>query len=145
MTSEITYQSLDEAPSNWRDAPASVWAGRVLSGLFILFMLGASVTPKFLMPEISAATMIPLGWPTKFTTLIGTIELVGVILYALPRTSVLGAVLLMGLLGGAMATHLRVESPLFSHTLFGLYLGLMMWVGLWLRNPRLRSIFPVLR
>ena len=121
---------------------AQVWTGRVLSGLFILFMLGASAFPKFFMPEIAHATMTPLGWPVKFTLLIGTIEVVGTLLYAIPRTSVLGAVLLMGLFGGAMATHLRVESPLFSHTLFSIYLGLMMWGGLWLRDPKLRAVFP---
>ena len=128
--------------AGWRDASAAVWTGRVLSGLFILFMLGASAFPKFFMPEIAHATMTPLGWPVKFTLLIGTIEVVGTLLYAIPRTSVLGAVLLMGLFGGAMATHLRVDSPLFSHTLFSIYLGLMMWGGLWLRDPKLRAVFP---
>ncbi|HYI26669.1 MAG TPA: DoxX family protein, partial [Bradyrhizobium sp.] len=63
----------------------------------------------------------------------------------IPRTSVLGAVLMMGLLGGAMATQIRVGSPLFSHTLFSLYLGLFMWGGLWLRDPRVRALFPIAR
>jgi hypothetical protein len=67
------------------------------------------------------------------------------VLYAVPRTSALGAILLTGLFGGAMASHLRIDSPLFSHTLFGLYLGLMAWGGLFLRNPRLRSMLPVQR
>jgi hypothetical protein len=75
--------------------------------------------------------------------LIGAIELAGTLLYAVPRTAVLGAVILMGLLGGAMATQLRIENPLFSHILFSFYLGLLMWGGLWLRDPKLRAIFPI--
>lgn len=126
-------------------APPSVWTGRVLSGLFVLFMLGASVAPKFLMPQIADAAMEPLGWPTKYVWLIGVIELVCTLLYVIPRTSLLGAVLMTGLLGGAIAANLRVEMPLFSHTLFGIYLGLVMWGGLWLRDPFLRAVFPFRR
>lgn len=145
MNSANTDPTIHAPAPGWRDASASVWAGRVLSGLFILFMLGASALPKFFMPEVGGPVMAQLGWPMKFGILLGTIEVVGVVLYAHPRTAVLGAVLLMGLLGGAIASHLRVESPLFSHTLFGLYLGMVMWAGLWLRDPRLRAIFPLAR
>ena len=77
--------------------------------------------------------------------LLGLLVLVCTLLYAVPRTAVLGAILLTGLFGGAMATHLRVGSPLFSHLLFGLYLGLMLWGGLWLRDGRLRSLLPYYR
>ena len=77
--------------------------------------------------------------------MIGVIELACLVLYLVPRTSLLGAVLMMGLLGGAMATQIRVGSPLFSHTLFSVYLGLFMWGGLWLRDSRLRALFPVAR
>ncbi len=129
----------------WRNASGAVWTGRVMSGFFIFFMLGASVSPKFFLPHVSEPIMTELGWPTKYTLLIGFIELVGTLLYAIPRTTVLGAVILMGLLGGAMATQLRVETPLFSHVLFSLYLGLFMWGGLWLRSPKLRTIFPLVR
>jgi hypothetical protein len=89
--------------------------------------------------------MVQLGWPTKYTVLIGIIELAGPLLYAFSRTAVLGAVILMGLLGGAVATQLRIDNPLFSHILFSLYLGLFMWGGLWLRDPKLRAIFPIRR
>jgi hypothetical protein len=89
--------------------------------------------------------MAQLGWPAGFAFMIGLIELGCLILYLIPRTSVLGAVLMMGLLGGAMATQIRAGSPLFSHILFSLYLGLFMWGGLWLRNPQLRALFPVAR
>ena len=124
-------------------ASPSVWAGRVLSGLFVLFMVAASVVPKYLMTEmVVEQSLEPLGWPGKYLMLIAAIELVCVILYVIPRTSLLGAVLMTGLLGGAIATNLRAGTPLFSHTLFGLYLGLMMWGGLWLRDAGLRAIFP---
>lgn len=127
-------------------ASPSVWTGRVQSGLFVLFMLGASIAPKFLMADMVAEqNMIPLGWPAKYLLLIGLIELACVILYVIPRTSLFGAVLMTGLLGGAIATNLRVGNPLFSHTLFGNYLGLFMWGGLWLRDASLRAVFPFRR
>jgi hypothetical protein len=123
--------------------PAMLWTGYILTGLFALFMLGASVAPKLLRLPVAEETMAQLGWPAGYAFMIGIIELACVVLYLIPRTSVLGAVLMMGLLGGAMATHIRVGSPLFSHTLFSIYLGLFMWGGLWLRDPRLRALFPV--
>jgi hypothetical protein len=69
--------------------------------------------------------------------------LVGTALYAWPRTAVLGAILLTGLFGGAIASHLRLGDPLFSHTLFGVYLGMLMWGGLWFRDPALRALLPL--
>ncbi|WP_287959408.1 DoxX family protein [Filomicrobium sp.] len=113
---------------------AMLWAGWGLSGLFALFMLGASVTPKLAQMPIAEETMAQLGWPPGYAFMIGIIELVCVVLYLIPRTGffpcflsenrfplfrkhsrVLGTVLMMGLLGGAMATQIRAESPLFSH------------------------------
>lgn len=121
--------------------------GYVLSGLFVLFMLGASIAPKLFFPEVGKAyeTMNQLGWPYKYLLLIAAIELVGTILYVIPRTAILGAVLMTGLLGGAIATQIRVENPLFTHILFGTYLGLFMWGGLWLRDAALRALFPFRR
>lgn len=123
-------------------ASASVWVGRVMSGLFVLFMLGASVFPKLAGMPIAEEIMHGLGWRPGYVFYIGIVELVLTLLYAYRPTSVLGAVLFMGLLGGAMATNLRADQPLFSHTLFGLYLGLFMWGGLWLRDEKLRAVFP---
>lgn len=123
-------------------ATSLVWTGRVLSGLFALFILGASVAPKLMGMPIVEETMAQLGWPPGYAFGIGVLELTLVVLYLIPRTSVLGAVLFMGLLGGAMATQIRAESPLYSHILFSLYLGLFMWGGLWLRDPKLRALFP---
>lgn len=131
------------APPATTATPASVWTGRVLSGLFVLFMLGASIAPKLLGMSVAAETLVGLGWPAGYVLMIGLFELAFLVLYLVPRTSVLGAVLMTALLGGAMATHIRVGSPLFSHVLFSIYLALFMWGGLWLRSPALRAVFPL--
>nr|WP_199089002.1 DoxX family protein [Bosea sp. ASV33] len=123
--------------------PKLVMTGWAMSGLVILFLLAASVAPKLFGAAVATETLRSLGWDPRHTLLIGLIELACVILYAIPRTSVLGAIVTTGLLGGAIATQFRVDSPLFSHTLFGLYLGFLLWGGLWLRSPALRAIFPV--
>ena len=122
-----------------------IWTGRVLSALFVLFMLGASAAPKLLGMPVVAETMTQLGWPARYSLMIGLIELICVILYVIPRTAVLGCVLATGLLGGAMATQIRVGNPLFTHEIFSLYLALFMWGGLWLRDPGLRAVFPIRR
>ncbi len=121
---------------------AMVWTGRVLTGFFALFMLGASIAPKLLGLPVAEETMTQLGWPNGYVLMIGLIELTCLILYLIPQTSVFGAVSMMGLLGGAMATQIRAEMPLFSNILFSIYLGLFMWGGLWLRDPAVRALFP---
>jgi hypothetical protein len=123
----------------------AVWAGRVLSGLVTAFMLGASITPKLFFPELAAESMQQLGWPQRHLLLVGAIELVGTVLYTLPRTNVLGAVFMTGLLGGATAAHLRVGNPLLTHVLFAVLLGTSMWAALWLRHPSLRAVLPLRR
>jgi len=124
-----------------RKATIRTWIGRVMSGLVIAFLLLASAAPKFFMPQLAMESMHELGWDAKHLLLIAILELVGTVLYAIPRTAALGAVVLTGLLGGAVATHLRIDNPLFSHTLFPLYVGFLMWGGLWLRNARVRAFF----
>jgi hypothetical protein len=119
--------------------------GYALSGLFVLFMLGASIAPKLLGMPVAEETMTALGWPAGYTLPIAILELVLTLLYIYPRTSILASVLFMGLFGGAMATQIRVGNPLFSHVLFSIYLGLFMWGGLWLRNSALRALFPLRR
>lgn len=126
-------------------ASPMVWTGRVLTTLFAAFILGASVFPKLSGMPIAEATMAELGWPSGYALMIGVMELTFLVLYLVPRTSLLGAVLFTGLLGGAMATQIRAESPLFSHVLFSIYLGLFMWGGLWLRDAGLRARFPLRR
>ncbi len=122
-----------------------LWTGRVLTTLFALFMLGASIFPKLTGMPVAEETLAALGWPAGYALMIGIIELVCVVLYLVPSTSLLGAVLMTGLLGGAMATQIRAASPLFSHVLFSLYLGAFMWGGLWLRLPAVRAVLPFLR
>lgn len=97
------------------------------------------------LPQV-AETLGPLGWPTDRGTILalGLIQAISLVLYLVPRTSVLGAILLTAYLGGAIATHFRVGSPLPSHTLFGVYVGLVTWGGLWLRMPELRALIPVI-
>lgn len=126
-------------------ATPMVWVGRVLTGLFALFMLGASIAPKLMGMPVAGETLVGLGWSAEWVLPIGLMELGFLILYLYPRTSVLGAVMMTGLLGGAMATQVRIDNPLFSHQLFSLYLGLIMWGGLWLRDPALRALFPFRR
>lgn len=127
-------------------APVSsraLWAGRVLSAVVVLFMIFDGVI-KLPPLEIVTQTMVQLGWPANanVSRMLGIIGLVSTALYVLPRTSVLGAILLTAYLGGAVATHLRIGSPLFSHILFGVYLGAILWGGLYLRDPRVRGLFP---
>lgn len=114
-------------------------AGWIMTGVLVLFMVGASATPKFLNLAAAIDTMNVLGWPSDYLLLLGVLEVVLTILFVIPQTSLLGAILLTGLFGGAMAAHLRVGNPLYSHTLFTLYLGAFMWVSLWLRDKRLRD------
>ncbi len=123
-------------------ASASVWVGRALSAFFVLFMLGASAARKLLGMPITTEIMDGLGWPRGYVLGIAILELTLTLLYIYRPTSILAAVLYMGLLGGAMATNMRAEQPLFSHTLFSIYLGLIMWGGLWLRDEKLRALFP---
>jgi hypothetical protein len=123
---------------------AMLWAGRVLSGIFVLFMI-FDVTIKLIRLPVVAETMIQMGWPPEMGFVIGVIEAIILVLYVIPRTSVLGAVLMTAVLGGAVATHVRIGSPLASHVLFGVYLGLFAWGGLWLRDASLRRLFPLRR
>jgi hypothetical protein len=110
--------------------------------LFALFLMGASAAPKFIGADVARQAMEPLGWPPEYLLMIGVIEVVLALLVLWPRTALLGGILTMGLLGGALASNLRVGMPLYSHTLFSIYLGVWMWVGIWLRDAVLRSVLP---
>jgi hypothetical protein len=128
------------------DAPVSRSArllGRLLSGLVILFMLLDGAI-KLVPWPIVTESMEKIGYGSSETLArsLGVISLVCTVLYAIPPTSFVGAILLTGYLGGAMASHLRAGSPLFTHILFGFYLGLMVWGGLWLRDRSLRTLLP---
>lgn len=120
----------------------AAWTGRAISGIVIAFLALDGVI-KLVPLEVVTDTLAGLGYPPEHARLIGVITLGAALLYAWPRTAFLGAILLTGLLGGAIATHLRVGSPLFSHQLFGLYVGVLAWLGLWLRDHRVRDLVPI--
>ncbi len=119
--------------------------GWTMTAVLLLFLLPASVAPKLVNASVAVEALVAIGWPTRWLLLLGVLELTCLVLFVIPRTSLLGAVLMTGLLGGAMASHLRADSPLFSHTLFGLYVGVFMWTALWLRSEALRDLFPIAR
>jgi|UPI0003A3118A hypothetical protein len=136
---EMSTITLDQPVSR-----AELWGGRILSGLVILFLLFDGAI-KLIPLDVVTQTMDQMGYggSDAMARALGLITLLCTLLYALPSTSLLGAILLTGYLGGAIAAHVRIGSPLFSHVLFGLYLGLMVWGGLWLRDRRLRALLPL--
>lgn len=124
----------------------ALWAGRILSGLAIVFLtLDGAIKLVPIQPVTDS--LKDLGYPTSdaFARLLGVITLGCAALYAWPRTALLGAVIMTGLMGGAMASHIRLDHPLFTHTLFGLWLGLIVWGGLWLRDERVRRLLPFMQ
>lgn len=128
-------------PSGERTRADKLWGGRALSGISVLFLTLDGVG-KLAHLQVVVDTTAKLGWPTDGVTLsiLGVVLLSATLLYAIPRTAALGAIVLTGYLGGAVATHARIGSPLFSHVLFGVYIGVMVWSGLWLRNAHLRAL-----
>ncbi len=121
-----------------------LWTGRILSGLAIAFLL-FDATIKFFMDKLPPEALeagASLQWPIEKMPLVGTILLICTLLYSIPRTALLGAILLTGYLGGAIASHVRVSNPLFSHTLFPIYIAIFVWLGLYLRDAKIRTIFP---
>ena len=134
-------------PSATQTAPVSkkrLWAGRIMSGLPALFLLADSVG-KFVKPAPVVEGTVRLGYPESVILGLGIVLLACTALYLIPRTSILGAILLTGYLGGAVATQVRVGNPLFSHVLFPTYLGALIWGGLYLREDRLRELIPLRR
>jgi hypothetical protein len=121
-----------------------LWTGRILSGLVVFFLLvdaGFKLIRPLPAPAVEAFGK--LGYPVEFAGGIGILLLACVAVYLIPRTSVLGAILLTGYLGGAVASHVRVGDPWFSHALFPVYVGLLIWGGLYFREPGLRAIIPL--
>jgi hypothetical protein len=123
---------------------AMLWMGRVTTGLVALFLAFDSAI-KLMQLDVVREAMVPLGYPDYLGLVIGTIEAICLVLYVVPQTAVLGAILITGVLGGAIASHLRVGDPLFSHVLFGVYVGILAWGGLYLRDDRLRALIPFRR
>lgn len=120
----------------------NLWAGRIISALAILFLLFDSSGKLLKLAPVVEGT-VQLGYPESAILGIGIVELVCLALYVIPRTSIFGAVLLTGFLGGAVATHVRLGNPLFSHVLFPIYIGALVWGGLFLLDGRLRTLVPL--
>ena len=133
------YNDLETVPV--RSGSVQLWTGRALSGLVVAFLLMDGAM-KLVRPKVVIDSTAQIGWPVDAVTLtmLGAVLLVSTVLYVVPRTAVLGAILLTGYLGGAVASQARIGSPLFSHVLFGVYVGLFAWSGLWLRSSRLRAL-----
>ena len=128
--------------TNSRNGAWRQWAGRALSALGVLFLLFDS-TGKLLQVQPVIDGTISLGYPRDLVFTLGLILLACVLAYIVPRTSVLGALLLTAYLGGAVATQVRVEAPLFTHVLFPTYVAAVLWSGLFLRDARLRAFLPI--
>jgi hypothetical protein len=120
-------------------------AGWSMTALFALFMMVGSAAPKLFGAQVALESMANIGWPSQHLLLIGVIEITCTLLFLVPRTALIGAILLTGLFGGALASHLRVGSPLFSHTLFSIYLGVFMWCSLYFRDGTIRQILPFIK
>jgi hypothetical protein len=118
---------------------AKVWAGRIMGGIVILFMLMDS-SFKFIVNEEVIKATTDLGFQAHHLPILGTLGLISTLLYILPRTEILGALLLTAYWGGAIATHVRMDNPLFSHILFPVYLGILAWGALWIKSERLRNL-----
>ncbi len=118
-----------------------LWAGYILSALPAIFLLLDAIG-KLFKPQAVITGTVELGYQESVIVPLGILLLVCTIVYLIPQTAVLGAILLTGYLGGTVATHVRIGNPIFTHTLFGVYLGIMLWLGLYFRDSRLRELVP---
>ena len=126
-------------------APASkkrVWTGRIISALVVLFLLFDSAIKLMKLPPAVEGTA-RLGYPVTLVLPIGLVLLICVVIYVIPSTSVVGAILLTGYLGGAVASNVRIGNPLFGYVLFPVYVAVLLWTGLLLRDDRLRELVPL--
>jgi hypothetical protein len=133
---------VDTAPLTVAPAAASTttrWAGRVLTGLAVLFLV-FDATIKLVGATEAVQGTVQLGWAAHHLPILGVIEIACLVLYLVPRTAPLGAVLWTGYFGGAIATHLRLDNPLLTHTLFPIYVAALVWGGLYLRDSRVRAL-----
>jgi len=119
-----------------------LWSARIITALVVLFLLFDLIV-KLLRLPVAVQANVQLGYPESTVLVIGVIELLCLVTYLIPRTSVFGAILLTGYLGGAIASQLRAGNPLFSHTLFPIYVALLIWAPLFLRDERVRALIPV--
>jgi hypothetical protein len=135
---------MDNAAQAVSISKGQLWTGRVLSTIAILFMLFDTVIHAMRGPQVVQG-FAQLGFPLSIAIPLSTVEFIGIVLYVFPRTSVLGAILLTGYLGGAVAAQVRIGAPLLGFVLAPVYVAVFLWVGLYLRDPRVRAVFPVRR
>jgi hypothetical protein len=135
---------MSEQPQASAGGRVRYWAGWAMSGLVIAFTVLDGTMKVAALPIVMQSAQ-QLGYPgsAAFARELGVLLLASTLLYAAPRTAVLGAILLTGYLGGAAAAHVRLGNPLFSHVLFGVYFGVLAWAGLYLRDPRIRALIPL--
>lgn len=120
----------------------AIWAGRIISGVGV-FLMGLDAFVKLVASPEALEASAALGYTGKSVLMIGVLELIILVLYLIPRTAVLGAVLFTGYFGGAVATHVSHGNPLFTHMLSPVYAAIILWLGLWLRDERVRAINPL--
>ncbi len=135
MTTTATLDSTATAPVS----KGKLWASRIMGALVILFMLMDSIM-KLIPNDIVTKGTVELGYQAHHIPVLGVLGLISIVLFIIPRTQILGAILLTGYFGGAIATHVRLDNPMFSHILFPVYLGVLAWGSLWLKNETLRKL-----
>ena len=118
----------------------ALWTGRILSGIAVLF-LAMDASMKVLQVKAAVDGTVALGYPANCLFYLGIVQLICLALYLIPRTAIIGAVLWTGYLGGAIATHVRISNPLFTHILFPIYVAIFLWAGLWLRDRRVSEMY----
>ena len=138
---EQTMETIAMPTTHTSISNKELWAGRILSGLATAFLLLDGGMKLFKPAPVVKAT-VQLGYPESVIVGLGVVLLASTLFYLIPRTAILGAVLLTGYLGGAVATNVRVSSPLFN-IIFPVILGALLWGGLWLRDRRLRELLPL--
>jgi hypothetical protein len=131
-------------PSSVAPSARRLWTGRALTGLAVAFLVFDTAIKFVTSPEAVAGT-VALGWRADHLPVLAAIEAVCLVLYLVPRTAPLGAVLWTGYFGGAVATHLRIDNPLVSHVLFPVYVAALVWGGLYLRDARVRALLGPVR
>jgi DoxX-like family len=144
METATTIQASNSDAQSVPPSKRRLWTGRIMSALPALFLFIDAVG-KLLKPAPVVEGTVQLGYPESVLLGLGIVLLTCTVLYVIPRTAIFGAILLTGYLGGAVATHVRVGSPLFSHILFPVYLAVLIWGGLYLRDERLRALIPLRR
>lgn len=144
MSSLILEPMTPTATPTVRASSKALLAGRILTGLAVLFLI-FDITIKLTRSPEAVKVTTDLGWPVHHMLTLGLIQLACLVLYLIPRAAPLGAVLWTGYLGGAIATHLRIDNPLFSHTLFPIYVAALIWGGLYLRDARVRALLRPVR